>query len=59
MPSDSFFASGFLGQLVVVVPSERLVVARFGVSHGPRGDTEGVSRLVAAVVAAVGGRARP
>ena len=32
--------------------------ARFGVSHGPRGDVDGVSRLVAAVVAAVGGRPR-
>jgi CubicO group peptidase (beta-lactamase class C family) len=56
MPADSFFASGFFGQLVVVVPSERLVVARFGVSHGPRGDAEGVSRLVGAVVAALHGR---
>jgi hypothetical protein len=58
MPPDSFFASGFLGQFVVVVPSERLVVARFGISHGPRGDVDGVSRLVAEVLAAVGGRPR-
>ncbi len=54
MPRASFFASGLLGQYVVVVPSERLVVARFGVTHGPRGDIEGASQLVANVIAALG-----
>ena len=46
MPRDAFMASGQFGQFVVVVPSERLVVARFGVTGGMN-DVEGVSRLVA------------
>jgi CubicO group peptidase (beta-lactamase class C family) len=51
MPGDSFFASGLLGQYVVVVPSERLVVARFGETQNwPDFDIDGVSRLVSDVV---------
>lgn len=56
MPPDSFFASGWIGQLVVIVPSARLVVARFGASHGPRGDIDGVSRLVGEVTSALSAR---
>jgi CubicO group peptidase (beta-lactamase class C family) len=52
-PRDSFYARGLLGQYVVVVPSERLVVARFGVSHGPGADIEGVGHLVADAIDAV------
>jgi len=51
-PRDSFYARGLLGQYVVVVPSERLVVARFGASHAPDGDIEGVGHLVADVIGA-------
>ena len=52
LPADSFFASGLLGQYVVVVPSSRLVIARFGVTHRRPGfDIEGLSRLVADVTA--------
>jgi CubicO group peptidase (beta-lactamase class C family) len=54
MPSDSFFANGILGQKVVVLPSQRLVVARFAVAHGPDGDHPGMGRLVTDVIAAVG-----
>ncbi|MBC7578337.1 MAG: serine hydrolase [Tardiphaga sp.] len=50
-PADSFYASGTFGQYVVVLPSQRLVIVRFGIS-GDRGDIEGVSRLVAEVIAA-------
>jgi hypothetical protein len=52
LPADSFFASGLLGQYVVVVPSARMVVARFGVTHRRPGfDIEGLGRLVADVTA--------
>jgi CubicO group peptidase (beta-lactamase class C family) len=50
-PAESFYASGTFGQYVIIVPSQRLVIARFGIS-GNRHDIEGVSRLVADIVAA-------
>jgi len=55
MPRDAFYASGTFGQYVIIVPSERLVVARFGIS-GNQYDIAGVSRLVADVIAATGGK---
>ncbi len=33
MPSDAFYASGHLHQKILIVPSRRLVIARFGVTH--------------------------
>ena len=33
-PKDGYFASGNLGQRIYIVPSERLVVARFGYTTG-------------------------
>jgi len=56
MPRDAIHARGQFGQYVIVVPSERLVVARFGVTGGDN-DIEGVSRLVADVIAATKARA--
>jgi CubicO group peptidase (beta-lactamase class C family) len=54
MQPDSFFANGLLGQFVVVVPSQRLVVVRFGVSQRPqRFETERTARLIGELVAAV------
>ena len=57
MPHDAFYASGTFGQYVIVVPSERLVIVRFGIS-GNQYDIEGVSRLVADVIAATGNQGR-
>ncbi len=57
MPRDAYYASGVLGQYVIIVPSERLVIARFGIS-GNQYDIAGVSRLVADVIAATGDKGR-
>jgi CubicO group peptidase (beta-lactamase class C family) len=53
-PRDAFFAKGTIGQYVIIVPSERLVIARFGTSPNWPLDADGVSRLVSDVVAATG-----
>ena len=51
-PHDTISARGSLGQFVIVIPSQRLVIARFGLSFA-REDVEGVGRLVADVIAAL------
>jgi CubicO group peptidase (beta-lactamase class C family) len=50
LPRDAFFASGLLGQRVMVIPSEQLVIARFGNAHGPGYDMQGFGQLVSDVV---------
>lgn len=55
MPADAFMARGAFGQYVIVVPSRRLVVARFGMAYTPRDDMDVVARLVADAIAAADG----
>jgi CubicO group peptidase (beta-lactamase class C family) len=58
MPRDAFFAKGTIGQYVIIVPSERLVVVRLGRSPNWPPEDDGVFKLTADVVAATGGRAK-
>ena len=51
-PRDSYFASGLLGQRIVIMPSQRMVVVRLGDSIDPAGDIRGAARLVKEVIAA-------
>jgi CubicO group peptidase (beta-lactamase class C family) len=52
MPRDAFFASGDLGQRIVILPTQRMVVVRLGDSVDPTGDIRGLGRLVKEVIAA-------
>jgi CubicO group peptidase (beta-lactamase class C family) len=52
MPGDSYFASGLFGQRVVIIPSQRLVIVRFGATIDPPDfDIHGLTRLVKDVIA--------
>lgn len=51
IPRDAFFASGNLGQRIVVLPSQRMVIVRLGDAVDPTGDIRGLARLVSEVVA--------
>jgi CubicO group peptidase (beta-lactamase class C family) len=53
IPRDAFFASGDLGQRIVIMPSQHLVVVRLGDSVDPSGDIRGLGRLIKEVIAAV------
>src|SRR5262245_5329241 len=51
IPRDAFFASGLLGQRVVILPSQHMVVVRLGDSVDPTGDIRGLARLVKDAIA--------
>jgi CubicO group peptidase (beta-lactamase class C family) len=53
IPRDAFFASGDLGQRIVILQSQRMVIVRLGDSVDPTGDIRGLGRLVKEVIAAV------
>ncbi len=57
-PRDAFFAKGTIGQYVIVIPSERLVIVRLGRSPNWPPEADGVFRLVNDVVAATGEKAK-
>jgi CubicO group peptidase (beta-lactamase class C family) len=54
-PRDAFFAKGTLGQYVIVIPSERLVIARFGRTVNWPPEADGVAQLVGDVIASTRG----
>ena len=47
LPKDMFYARGALGQYIVIIPSERLVVVRMGFSYG------GVEKAIAEIIGAL------
>jgi CubicO group peptidase (beta-lactamase class C family) len=60
MPADSYFASGSLGQRIVIAPAERLVIIRFGRSMDfPDFDIQGLVRLTAEANQALNGAPIP
>jgi CubicO group peptidase (beta-lactamase class C family) len=51
-PKDGFFASGTMGQRIYIVPSEHLVITRFGYSAPPNYGIEDDVRLIKAAIEA-------
>ena len=58
MPENAFFAKGTIGQYVIIVPQERLVVVRFGRSPNLPPEADGVFQLVQDVISATSYKGR-
>ena len=56
LPKDMFYARGALGQYIVIVPSEKLVVVRMGLGYG--GVESAIADIIAALHAHAGESAR-
>lgn len=56
-PRDAFLAKGTIGQYVIVVPSQHLVIVRLGRSPNMPPEADGVSELVRDVVTVTSGNA--
>jgi hypothetical protein len=56
MPPDAFYASGNLGQRIVIAPSTGLVIVRLGLTHSSGFDMRGLLRLIAATSLALKSR---
>ncbi|WOB08219.1 serine hydrolase domain-containing protein [Piscinibacter gummiphilus] len=52
-PADAYFGYGYLGQYLIVVPSQQLVIVRFGLTHEAGGGRVQAGRLVADVIEAL------
>jgi CubicO group peptidase (beta-lactamase class C family) len=57
-PKDGFFASGYLGQRIYIVPSQQLVIVRFGYSRPPDFGIDDDLALIAAAIRATHGAAK-
>ena len=53
MPEDAFYGSGNLGQRVVIIPSQGLVIVRLGLTHSNGFDMRGLLRLISDTTAAI------
>jgi CubicO group peptidase (beta-lactamase class C family) len=53
LPSDTFLASGNLGQRVLIIPSLHLVIVRLGDATEPTNDVRGLLQLTRSVIDAV------
>jgi CubicO group peptidase (beta-lactamase class C family) len=57
-PRDAFFAKGSIGQYVIMIPSQHLVIVRLGRTVNWPLSADGVSQLVSDVIAATSGKAQ-
>ena len=55
-PKDAYFARGYLGQYIVVVPSQQLVIVRMGVTRARATGIKGMGELVHDVIEALRAR---